>query len=136
MVADGLGRFFPFPFVVLKLWQEVNPKGKDVFFYTCEADSEEELEQNVKKLNELALKQKGVVMFGTEIEEGNIAKWHYEKNGHWQIYHGFWGAAGEGSIPLSSEHHVAIHQIPKMVDVLTKWESDNQELLNQVQAVP
>mgnify|MGYP000645611721 CR=1 FL=1 len=127
-VAAGLGLIVS-EFTVFKLWKEVNPKGKDVFFYTCEAESEEELEQNVKKLNELALQNKGVEMFGPEIEDGNIAKWHYEKNGHWQIYHGFWGAAGRGSIPQTAEHHIPIHQIPQMMDALSKWESENQDLL-------
>ncbi|MHA1266281.1 MAG: FAD-binding oxidoreductase [Candidatus Helarchaeota archaeon] len=128
-VSAGLGLIVQ-DFIVFKLWKDVNPKGKDVFFYTCEAESEEELEQNVKKLNELTLKHKGVTKFGPEIEDGNIAKWHYEKNGHWQIYHGFWGAAGPGSIPQTAEHHLPIHQIPQMIEAFNKWETENSELLN------
>ncbi|NVM27209.1 MAG: FAD-binding oxidoreductase [Candidatus Helarchaeota archaeon] len=135
VIQGGMRLLFVKEFSVFKLFEESNPKGRDVFFYTCEADSEAELEQNVKKLNELALQNKGVEMLGTEIEEGNIAKWHYEKNGHWQIYHGFWGLAGPGSIPQSSEHHVPIHQIPKMMDVLTQWEAEKQELMVKVKAV-
>ncbi len=129
-VAAGLGMIVT-DFIVFKLWKEVNPKGKDVFFYTCEAESEEALEQNVKKLNELVLQNKGVEMLGPEIRDGNIAKWHYEQNGHWQIYHGFWGAAGPGSIPQTAEHHLPIHQIPQMMDTFLKWETENQELLTK-----
>ncbi len=127
-ITASLGLLVP-DIIVFKLFKEVNPKGRDVFFYTCEAESEEVLEQNVKKLNELALQNKGVEMFGPEIADGNIAKWHYERNGHWQIYHGFWGATGKGSIPQTAEHLVPIHQIPKMMDIFSQWESENQDLL-------
>lgn len=127
-VSAGLGLIVQ-DFTVFHLWRDVNPKGKDIFFYTCEAESEKSLEQNVQKLNEMALKHKAVEMLGPEISEGNIAKWHYEKNGHWQIYHGFWGVAGPGSIPQTAEHHLPIHQIPTMMDAFSKWEGENQELL-------
>jgi len=129
-VSAGLGLIVK-DFTVFKFWKDTNPKGKDIFFYTCEAESDRAIEDYVKKLNELALEHKGVEMLGPEIEDGNIAKWHYEKNGHWQIYHGFWGAAGPGSIPQTAEHHIPIHQIPGLMDALNKWESENMELLTK-----
>lgn len=130
-VGAGLGLLFVKDFIVFKLWKDSNPKGKDIFFYTCEAESEVELEDRVNKLNEIVLQNKGVEMLGPEIADGNIAKWHYEQNGHWQIYHGFWGASGPGAIPQTAEHHLPIHQIPQMMDAFTKWESANQDLLTQ-----
>lgn len=129
-VAAGLGLIVQ-DFTVFKLWENVNPKGKDIFFYTCEAESEKALEEYTKKLNEIALSNKGVEMLGEELKDGNIAQWHYEKNGHWQIYHGFWGAAGPGSIPQTAEHHLPIHQIPQMMDTFLKWETENQELITK-----
>jgi len=127
-VSSGLGLIVT-EFTVFKLWKDVNPKGKDIFFYTCEAESDIELEQRVKRLNELVLENKGVEMLGPEISDGNIAKWHYEKDGHWQIYHGFWGATGRGSVPQTAEHHLPIHQIPMMMETFAQWESKNQDLL-------
>ncbi len=104
-------------------------------FYTMEAENQEALEANQKIVDEIFLSKKGIEAFGPEIEDGNIAKWHYEMNGHWQTYHGFWGVIGEGSIPQTGEHHITVHQYANLMKTFEKWEAENSELMNKVRAM-
>ncbi|MHA1784969.1 MAG: FAD-binding oxidoreductase [Candidatus Helarchaeota archaeon] len=121
--------------VAFKNMINANPKGKAVIFYTCEAESEKILEENVRIIDEITL-QKGIEELGEEIDEGNIAKWHYEMGGHHQIYHGFWGVLGPDSIPQTAENHVPIHKIPEIMNKYVEWETENAELINKAKAFP
>ncbi|MHA1301140.1 MAG: FAD-binding oxidoreductase [Candidatus Helarchaeota archaeon] len=98
---------------------------KGAIFYTTEAFSEKELEANVEMLNQIVEKNKGVSI-GREIEEGNIAKWHYEEQGHWQIYHSLWGIFGFAH-PVTTECISPINRMPHMVSAIDNWAAENSE---------
>ncbi|MHA1270570.1 MAG: FAD-binding oxidoreductase [Candidatus Helarchaeota archaeon] len=121
--------------IVFKAIKEHDPKGRAIMFYTMEAETQDALDANQKIVDEIFLSKKGISDFGPEIDDGNIAKWHYEMNGHWQTYHGFWGVMGEGSIPQTGEHHIPVHQYTDLMKKFEKWEADNSELMNQVKAM-
>ncbi|TFF86318.1 MAG: FAD-binding oxidoreductase [Promethearchaeota archaeon] len=121
--------------IVFESIKEHDPKGRAIMIYTMEAETQEGLEANQKIVDEIFLNKKGITAFGPEIEDGNIAKWHYEMNGHWQTYHGFWGVLGEGSIPQTGEHHIPAHQYTDLMKKFDQWEAENSELINQVKAM-
>ena len=121
--------------VVFKAIKENEPKGRAIMFYTMEAETEETLESNQKIIDEIFLSNKGVMEFGLEIEDGNIGKWHYEMNGHWQTYHGFWGVIGKKSVPQTGEHHIPVHYYPELMKKFDQWEGENSELINKVRAM-
>jgi len=121
--------------VVFKSIKEHDSSVKAIMFYTMEADTQEELKANQKIVDDIFLSKKGVTAFGPEIEDGNIAKWNYEYHGHWQTYHGFWGILGEGSIPQTGEHHIPVHKYTDLMKIFEKWEVDNSELMEKVQAM-
>lgn len=98
-------------------------KVKGAVFYTTEAFTEKELEGNVEILNQIVDKNKGISL-GREIEEGNIAKWHYEEQGHWQLYHNLWGIFGFAH-PVTTECICPINRMPHMVDAVDNWAAQN-----------
>ncbi len=102
---------------------------KAVFFYTIEAETEEQLEANVKIVDQIC-KEHGCTEMGPELKDGNWAKWHYEEQGHWLNFHGIWGGMGPGSIPLTTEHHVPIHRFPYMAHKLDEWEAAHKAELD------
>ena len=71
------------------MWEHLKRK-RGVIFYTVEANSETELKAKVTQLDKIMLSKKAEE-FGPEISDGNIAKWHYEEQGHWLIAHNLWG---------------------------------------------
>ncbi|TFF87159.1 MAG: FAD-binding oxidoreductase [Promethearchaeota archaeon] len=129
------GRLLQKDIIVFKAIREHDPKGRAVMFYTMEAETQEALESNQKIVDEIFLNNKGISAFGPEIDDGNIAKWHYEMNGHWQTYHGFWGVLGEGSIPQTTEHHLPAHQYSSLMRKFDQWEAKNSEMINKVRAM-
>ncbi|MHA1270546.1 MAG: FAD-binding oxidoreductase [Candidatus Helarchaeota archaeon] len=109
-------------------WKKIK---KPMIFYTTEAFSEEELESNVESLNAIVLKNKGEIL-GPEIEDGNIAKWHYEENGHWSFYHNVFGVPKKTQ-SLSTEAHCPISQFPKIIDVIDQFASKHQDAFIKIQ---
>ncbi|MBS7281071.1 MAG: FAD-binding oxidoreductase [Candidatus Freyarchaeota archaeon] len=102
---------------------------KAVFWYTMEAETEEQLEANVKIVDRIC-REHGCEDMGPKISDGNIAKWHYEEQGHWLFYHGLWGGMGPGSIPLTTEHHISIKRLPYICQKLDEWEAAHREELH------
>jgi len=117
---------------VVKPWEEIE---KAIFWYTMEADTPEQLEANVKIVDKI-VKENGGEALGPEIKDGNIAKWHYEEQGHWQNWHALWGGLGPGSIPCSTEHHVPIHRFPYIYHKLDEWGHVHGEELTEAVAIP
>jgi FAD/FMN-containing dehydrogenase len=102
---------------------------KAVFFYTMEAETEEQLEANIKIVDRIC-KENGCTELGPELKDGNYAKWHYEEQGHWLTFHGIWGGMGPGSIPLTTEVHVPIHRFPYIAHKLDEWEAAHKAELD------
>ncbi|MHA1377945.1 MAG: FAD-binding oxidoreductase [Candidatus Helarchaeota archaeon] len=96
---------------------------KGAIFYSTEAFTEKELEGNVEILNQIVKKNKGISL-GREIKDGNIAKWHYEEQGHWQLYHNLWGIFGFAH-PVTTECICPINRMPHMVLQIEKWAAEN-----------
>ncbi|MFB0561972.1 MAG: FAD-binding oxidoreductase [Candidatus Lokiarchaeia archaeon] len=102
---------------------------KAVFWYTMEAETEEEMGSKLKIIDQIC-KEHGCEEMGPEISDGNIAKWHYEEQGHWMNWHSLWGGMGPGSIPLTTEHHVPIHRVPYISQKLDEWEAEHRAELD------
>ncbi|MFX0057239.1 MAG: FAD-binding oxidoreductase [Candidatus Hodarchaeota archaeon] len=109
--------FFP-------LWEHIKKK-KGMLFYTIEANSEAELKENVKVLDDIILSKKSEYL-GPEISDGNIAKWHYTEQGHWQFYHNLWGMFPSMQ-PLSAECFCPIHMFPQVVRDVDQWDIEHNE---------
>lgn len=96
----------------------------DVLFYVTESFSEEGLKANVRELDKIALDY-GCKPFGDEISEGNYAKYHYEENGYWRLYHGFWGILGPNSNLMVWVFDVPINEYASTAETLIDWYEEN-----------
>jgi glycolate oxidase len=114
-------------FPIIKGWKGIN---KAIFFYTMEGETQEELDSKQKIVDKIVMENSGEPL-GDTVEKGNLAKWHYEENGHWQNFHALWGAIGPGNIPCDTEHHVPIHRFPEMNKKLAEWETRNSQKLTK-----
>jgi len=114
--------FFP-------LWEHIKKK-KGMLFYTIEANSELELKENVKILDDIILNKKSEYL-GPEISDGNIAKWHYTEQGYWQFYHNLWGMFPSMQ-PLSAECFCPIHMFPQVVKDVDQWDIEHNEDLQKI----
>ncbi|MFW9936498.1 MAG: FAD-binding oxidoreductase [Candidatus Thorarchaeota archaeon] len=114
--------FFP-------LWEHIKKK-KGMLFYTIEANSEAELKENVKVLDDIILSKKSEYL-GPEISDGNIAKWHYTEQGHWQFYHNLWGMFPSMQ-PLSAECFCPIHMFPQVVRDVDQWDIEHNEEMQKI----
>jgi len=114
--------FFP-------LWEHIKKK-KGMLFYTIEANSEAELKENVKVLDDIILSKKSEYL-GPEISDGNIAKWHYTEQGHWQFYHNLWGMFPSMQ-PLSAECFCPIHMFPQVVRDVDQWDIEHNEDMQKI----
>ena len=111
------------------LWENLKRK-RGIFFYTIEANSEVELNQKVKQMDEIILSKKSEEL-GPEIEDGNYAKWHYVEQGHWQTYHNLWGMY-PGLEPMTAECFCPINMFPKILQDLDQWDIENSEDINKI----
>jgi FAD/FMN-containing dehydrogenase len=114
--------FFP-------LWEHIKKK-KGMLFYIIEANSEAELRENVKALDDIILSKKSEYL-GPEISDGNIAKWHYTEQGHWQFYHNLWGMFPSMQ-PLSAECFCPIHMFPQVVRDVDQWDIEHNEEMQKI----
>ncbi|MFX1357818.1 MAG: FAD-binding oxidoreductase [Promethearchaeota archaeon] len=114
--------FFP-------LWEHIKKK-KGMLFYTIEANSEAELKESVKVLDDIILSKKSEYL-GPEISDGNIAKWHYTEQGHWQFYHNLWGMFPSMQ-PLSAECFCPIHMFPQVVRDVDQWDIEHNEDMQKI----
>jgi FAD/FMN-containing dehydrogenase len=113
-----------FPF-----WEALRKK-RGVIFYTIEANSDVELEEKVKQLDEIMLNNKAEEL-GSEILEGNIAKWHYAEQGYWQFYHNLWGITPSMQ-PLSAECFSPIDTYPTVLNDIDQWDIENNETIQKI----
>ncbi|MBD3215598.1 MAG: FAD-binding protein [Candidatus Lokiarchaeota archaeon] len=112
------------------MWDNLKRK-KGIFFYTIEANSEEELEAKSNQLDEIIINKKKVQELGTEIAEGNIAKWHYEEQGHWQMYHNLWGMF-PALEPLTAECFTPISTYPGILTDLDQWDIEHNDDIQKI----
>ena len=117
---------------VYPIWDSVKRK-KAIFFYTVEANSEVELNEKIKQLDEIIVRQKCEEL-GPEISDGNIAKWHYTEQGHWQLYHNLWGMLPAYE-PLSAECSVPINMFSEVLKEIGQWEVENNEDINKIEEI-
>ncbi len=113
-----------FPF-----WEALRKK-RGLIFYTIEANSEQELDEKARQLDEIMLNNKTEEL-GTEISDGNIAKWHYIEQGHWQFYHNLWGIVPSMQ-PLSAECFSPINSYPTVLNDIDQWDIENNETIQKI----
>ncbi|TKJ20060.1 MAG: hypothetical protein CEE43_13510 [Promethearchaeota archaeon Loki_b32] len=111
------------------MWEHLKRK-RGIIFYTIEANSEVELDEKTKQLDNIFLNKKAEE-FGSEISEGNIAKWHYEEQGHWLIAHNLWGLV-PGFDPVDAECKVPINAYPKIMRDLDQWDLEHSEDMQKI----
>ena len=116
-----------FPF-----WKALKKK-RGVIFYTIEANSEGELEEKVKQLDEIMLNNK-TELLGPEISDGNMAKWHYTEQGHWQFYHNLWGMYPSMQ-PLTAECFSPINLYPDILNDIDQWDMEHNEDMQKVMEI-
>jgi glycolate oxidase len=113
-----------FPF-----WENLKKK-RGVIFYTIEANSEGELDEKVKQLDEIMVNNKTEEL-GQEIQDGNIAKWHYTEQGHWQFYHNLWGIYPSMQ-PLTAECFSPIGLYPNVLNDIDQWDMEHNEDMQKI----
>jgi len=113
-----------FPF-----WENLRKK-RGVIFYTIEANSEGELDEKVKKIDEIMVNNKTEEL-GEEISDGNMAKWHYAEQGHWQFYHNLWGIHASMQA-LSAECFSPISLYPSVLNDLDQWDIEHNEEIQKI----
>lgn len=112
-------------FGMMPMWEHLKRK-RGIIFYTIEANSEAELDEKVKQLDEIIVNNNKCEPLGSEISDGNIAKWHYAEQGHWQFYHNLWGVV-PALEPLSCECFVPANMYPKYLAEIEQWDMQNSE---------
>ncbi|MFX0008926.1 MAG: FAD-binding oxidoreductase [Candidatus Hermodarchaeota archaeon] len=113
----------------MPLWDHLKKK-RGIMFYTIEANSEQELEQEVKKLDTIMESNKAEAL-GPEISDGNIAKWHYTEQGHWQFYHNLWGIFPTMQ-PLTAECFSPINMYPPILDDIDQWDQEHSPDMQKI----
>jgi len=111
------------------MWDNLKRK-RGVFFYVIEANSEVELEEKTKQLDNILLSNKAEEL-GSEIADGNFAKWHYTEQGHWLFAHNLWGVV-PGFEPLDAECHTPINSYPAILKDLDQWDQEHSEEMNTI----
>jgi glycolate oxidase len=106
----------------MPLWEHLKKK-RGMIFYTVEANSEIELDEKVKQLDKIMEDHKAEYL-GPEISDGNIARWHYAEQGHWQFYHNLWGLF-PAMEPLTGECFCPINTYPKILDDIDQWDMEH-----------
>ena len=114
------------------MWDSLKRK-RAILFYTIEANSEVELNEKIRQLDDIILSEKCEEL-GPEISDGNIAKWHYTEQGHWQLYHNLWGMLPAYE-PLSAECSVPINMFPEVLKEFGQWELENNEDINKIEEI-
>lgn len=114
---------------VVEGWKNL-PMKSAIIFSVSLAHSEEELKANGEQLEGI-FKGQGAEPLGPEIEDGNWAKFHWEKQGHWQYFHYAWGGRGAGSMATASCHMIRTEDLPKWNDLFNQWYMKRYEWLAQ-----
>ncbi len=111
------------------MWEDLKRK-RGIMFYTVEANSQAELDEKAGQLDEIFIEKKAKEL-GSEVSDGNIAKWHYEEQGHWLIAHNLWGIV-PGFTPLDAECHCAISAYPAIMKDLELWDMEHIEDMKKI----
>jgi hypothetical protein len=114
------------------MWDKLKKK-RGIIFYTVEANSEAELDEKVKQLDKIILSN-NCEELGAEISDGNIAKWHYTEQGHWQFYHNLWGIFPAFE-PLTAECTTMIYDFPKILHDIELWDVEHTEDMNKIMEI-
>ncbi len=113
------------------MWEKNLKRKCGIFFYTIEANSEAELEEKTKQLDNIILGKNKTQELGSEISDGNIARWHYEEQGHWQMYHNLWGLY-PALEPLTAECFTPINTYPDILLDLDQWDMEHNDDIQKV----
>lgn len=113
------------------MWEENLTRKRGIFFYTIEANSQKELEAKSRQLDEIILSKTRTEELGSEISDGNIAKWHYEEQGHWQLYHNLWGMF-PALEPLTAECFTPINTYSDILTDLEVWDMEHNEEIQKI----
>ncbi|MHA1659732.1 MAG: FAD-binding oxidoreductase [Promethearchaeota archaeon] len=111
------------------MWEHLKKK-RGVLIYTIEANSEAELDEKGKQLDNIFLSKK-TEAFGPEISDGNLAKWHYVEQGHWLFAHNLWGIV-PGFDAFDAECHVPIKAYTNILKDLDVWDMEHLEDMNKI----
>ncbi len=117
---------------VFKPWKNIK-RLKGIVFYTVEANSDTELAEKSKSLDNIIIAEKGTEI-GPEIVDGNIAKWHYVEQGHWQLYHSLWGVTPT-SKTCTAECFAPIKDFPSILTDLDTWEGEHKAEIDKINAI-
>ncbi|MHA2473117.1 MAG: FAD-binding oxidoreductase, partial [Promethearchaeota archaeon] len=118
------------PLGIFPMWDNLKKK-RGILFYTIEANSEIELEQKVKQLDEIFLNKKAEGL-GPELSDGNFARWQYENP--WHLYHNMWGLV-PASEPFTAECFTPINTLPELITDTQAWENEHKEDMNQISEI-
>ncbi|MHA1885042.1 MAG: FAD-binding oxidoreductase [Promethearchaeota archaeon] len=118
------------PLGIFPMWDNLKKK-RGILFYTIEANSEIELEQKVKQLDEIFLNKKAEGL-GPELSDGNFARWQYENP--WHLYHNMWGLV-PASEPFTAECFTPISTLPELITDTQAWENEHKEDMNQISEI-
>ena len=88
------------------------------------------MEEKVKTLDMIMQENKAEYL-GPEIADGNIAKWHYVEQGHWQFYHNLWGIFPTMQ-PLTAECFCPINTYPRIMDDIDQWDMEHDEDMRKI----
>jgi len=113
----------------MPMWSQLKKK-RGLIFYTIEANTDVELFEKVKLLDKIMEDNKAECL-GSEISDGNIARWHYEEQGHWQFYHNLWGIYPSMQ-PLSAECFSPIKIYPKVLDDIDQWDLEHDQDMRKI----
>ena len=109
------------------LWENLKKK-RGILFYTIETNSEAELNERIKQLDNIFLSKKAEKL-GPEISDGNFAKWQYENP--WHLYHNYWGMV-PASEPFTAECFTPINTLPDLFRETAAWENENKEHMQKI----
>ncbi len=112
----------------MPLWQHLKKK-RGIIFYTIEANTEAELDEKVKQLDEIMLNNKAEFL-GPEISDGNLGKWQYTE-GNYQFYHNLWGIFPSMQ-PLTAECFAPINQYPAILNDIDQWDMEHDEDIRKI----
>ena len=110
---------------------EINPRKRPIIAYTIIGDSQVQLEENIKIIEEITKSEKGI----EEINNDEFSRWMYKKNGYWQIAHSGWGVLGPGSTGQDAEGYLPMHHYPILLNEMNKWQVKNADKINAVKAL-
>ena len=110
------------------MWDHIKRK-RGILFYNIEANSEEELKVKVKQLDDIFSINKAEPL-GSEISEGNFAKWHYTK-GVYNFSHNLWNVF-PGMEALTAEGNCPIFKFPNILNDIETWDMEHEKDMRKI----